>query len=80
MSSRKLRQVNILKGLKRVGKTAKNVAVPAIAKGVSVVYNTMARGIEIGAKGATLLAKQSRRNLRRSRKGRKTHRKSHRRH
>lgn len=60
MASRKHRsssRQNILKGLKQVGTTAKNVAIPAISKGVSAVYNTMAKGVDVG----TRMVRKSRR-------------------
>lgn len=47
-------------GLKNVGNTAKNVAeksVPVIEKGVSVVYGTMATGLDLGVKGVKSVAK-----------------------
>jgi hypothetical protein len=42
-------------GLKTVGSTAKNVAVnsvPLVQKGISNVYGTMAKGINLGVTGA----------------------------
>lgn len=56
------------KGLETVGKTAKNVAtssIPVIEKGVSVVYGTMATGLDLGVKGV----KNVSRRVSRSRKG-----------
>lgn len=56
------------KGLKTVGATAKNVAtssIPVIEKGVSVVYGTMATGLDLGVKGVKTVA----RGVKRSRKG-----------
>ena len=47
-------------GLKKVGSTAKGLAktsVPIIEKGVSVVYKTMATGVDLGVKGAKSVAK-----------------------
>ena len=47
-------------GLKKVGSTAKGLAktsVPIIEKGVSVVYKTMATGVDLGVKGARSVAK-----------------------
>ena len=48
------------KGLKKVGTTAKDVAeasIPVIEKGVSVVYGTMATGLDLGVKGVKSVAK-----------------------
>ena len=48
------------KGLKTVGTTAKSVAsasLPVIEKGVSVVYGTMATGLDLGVKGVKSVAK-----------------------
>jgi transposase len=53
------------KSLSTVGTTAKNVAtasVPVIEKGVSVVYGTMATGLDLGTKGVKTLAKGISRN------------------
>ena len=66
--SRKNRKSNMLKslstnavgkGLKTVGVVAKGVAiksVPIVEKGVSVVYETMATGLDLGVKGAKTVA------------------------
>ena len=69
--SRKNRKSNILKslsanalpavgkGLKTVGVLAKGVAkksVPIVEQGVSVVYGTMAKGLDLGVKGAKTVA------------------------
>ena len=60
------------KGLTTIGNTAKDVAkvgVPVIEKGVSVVYGTMATGLDLGAKGVKSVAKGvSKRRRSRSRK------------
>ena len=59
--------------LKTVGKTAKVVAikaVPVIEKGVSSVYNTMAKGYDLGLKGVQSLSARSKRTKRHY-KGRK---------
>lgn len=48
------------KGLKTVGATAKYVAVksaPIVEKGASVVYGTLAKGFDLGVKGAKTLSK-----------------------
>ena len=48
------------KGLKTVGTTAKDVAeasIPIVEKGVSVVYGTMATGLDLGVKGVKSVAK-----------------------
>jgi hypothetical protein len=48
------------KGLKIVGTKAKYVAVksaPIVEKGASVVYGTLAKGFDLGVKGAKTLAK-----------------------
>ena len=48
------------KGLKKVGSTAKDVAeasIPIVEKGVSVVYGTMATGLDLGVKGVKSVAK-----------------------
>ncbi len=48
------------KGLKTIGKTAKNMAetsIPVIEKGVSSIYGTMATGFDLGVKGANTVAK-----------------------
>ncbi len=76
------------KGLKTVGKTAKDVAstsIPVIEKGVSAVYGTMATGLDLGVKGVKSVTKTvTRGGLRRSRKmsgGRRSRRhRSRRRH
>jgi len=42
------------KGLKTIGTTTKDIAkasIPIIEKGVSVVYGTMATGVDLGVKG-----------------------------
>ena len=57
-SKRALPAVN--SGLKRVGTAAKDVAiksVPIVEKGVSVVYGTMAKGFDLGVKGARGISK-----------------------
>jgi hypothetical protein len=51
-ASKALPAVN--KGLQTVGSTAKHVAkasIPIVEKGVSVVYGTMATGLDLGIKG-----------------------------
>lgn len=81
------------KGLKKVGTTTKNVvsaSIPVIEKGVSVVYGTMATGLDLGVKGAKSITKGLSKSRRlRSRKvsrsrslsgGRKSRRIRHRRH
>lgn len=75
------------KGLKKVGTTAKDVAkasIPIVEKGVSVVYGTMATGLDLGVKGVKSVAKgMSKRKHSRSRSlagGRKTRRRHSRRH
>lgn len=66
------------KGLKKVGSTAKSVAkisVPVIEKGVSVVYNTMATGVDLGMKGVKSVTKGgTRRRRHRCSKKCRTHR------
>jgi hypothetical protein len=50
----------VSKGLKTVGNTAKYVAVksaPVVEKGASVVYGTLAKGLDLGFKGVKTLAK-----------------------
>ena len=75
------------KGLTKVGNVAKDVAVksaPIIENGVSVVYGTMATGLDLGVKGIKNISNRSRsasRSASRSRSlsgGRRTRR--HRRH
>ena len=81
------------KGLTTVGKTAKDAAtasIPAIEKGVGVVYGTMATGLDLGVKGIKSVTKgMSKKNrsrphsLARSRSlsgGRRTKRRHHRRY
>lgn len=66
------------KGLKTVGMTAKKVAtasIPVIEKGVSVVYGTMATGLDLGVKGAKTITK----NVYKKRRTRRRHTR-HRRH
>jgi len=74
------------KGLKTVGVAATDVAkrsVPVIEKGVSVVYGTMATGLDLGVKGMKAVSHSVRSNKRRSHRkmsgGKKT-RKNKRRH
>ena len=46
--------------LEKIGNTAKDVAiktVPIIEKGVSAVYGTMATGLDLGVKGAKIVAR-----------------------
>jgi hypothetical protein len=48
------------KGLKTVGTTVKHVAkasIPIVEKGVSVVYGTMATGLDLSVKGVKTVAK-----------------------
>ena len=48
------------KGLKTIGKTAKNVtsaSAPVLEEGLSVVYRTMAQGFDLGVKGVKSVAK-----------------------
>jgi hypothetical protein len=48
------------KGLKTIGTTAKDVAsssLPIIEKGVSIVYETMATGFNLGVKGVNSVSK-----------------------
>jgi len=48
------------KGLKKLGTSAKDVAVktaPVVEKGVSVVYGTMAKGFDLGIQGVRSIAK-----------------------
>jgi hypothetical protein len=67
------------KGLEKIGKTSKDVIVkskPYLEKGVSVVYDTLSTGFDLGIKGAKSIAykmKKSRKN-----KSRKSHRRSRR--
>ena len=83
------------KSLKTVGTVAKDVteaSIPVIEKGVSVVYGTMATGLDLGVKGVKSVSKSMRSRSRgrsisrqrsRSRKmagGRRTRRKHSRRH
>lgn len=71
--------------LQTVGTTAKDVAkasFPIVEKGVSVVYDTMATGFNLGVKGAKGVAKgmtKSKRSRRHRKGGRRT-RRHHRRH
>jgi len=65
------------KGLKKIGKTAKNVtsaSAPVLEKGLSVVYRTMAQGFDLGVKGVKSVAKGVKTT--RKRFHRKGHRKS----
>ena len=55
------------KGLKTVGVAATDVAkksVPVIEKGVSVVYGTMATGLDLGVKGVKAVSQSVRSNKR----------------
>ena len=76
-------------GLTKVGTAAKDVAeasIPIVEKGVSVVYGTMASGLDLGVKGVKNVVSRSRsrsrgRSRSRSLSGcRKTKRRRHRRH
>lgn len=61
------------KGLKTVGKATKKVAsvsIPIVEKGVSAVYGTMAKGFDLGVKGAKSIISRRRRTSR-SRKSRR---------
>ena len=52
------------KGLKSVGKATKKVAsvsIPIVEKGVSAVYGTMAKGFNLGVKGAKSVVSRRRR-------------------
>ena len=66
------------KGLKTVGASAKYVAVksaPVVEKGASAVYGTLARGFDLGIKGAKTLAKGvTKRRRHKKRGGRKSYR------
>ena len=68
--------LNVLgRGLKNVGKTAKYVgakSAPVVEKGVSVVYGTLAKGVNLGFKGLAKGLKSRRRSKKRG--GRKSHR------
>lgn len=61
------------RGLTSVGTTAKRVAtasIPIIEKGVSAVYGTMAKGVDLGIKGVkTVTRGMKRRSLARSMRG-----------
>jgi hypothetical protein len=49
------------KGLTKIGDTAKNVgkiSVPIIEKGASVIYGTMATGLDLGVKGIKSASKE----------------------
>jgi len=67
-------------GLKKVGMAAKSItskSIPIVEKGVSVVYGTMAKGFDLGVKGARGMTKKlsKKRKSKRSRKvGKKTRR------
>jgi len=63
------------RGLKNVGKGAKYVAVksaPVVEKGVSAIYGTIAKGVNLGFKGLAKGLKSRRRSKKRG--GRKTRR------
>ena len=80
MASNTLPTVN--KGLKTVGTAAKS-SIPVIEKGVSVVYDTMATGLDVGVKSVKGMSKNKSRSSslaggRRTRRHRKSRR--HRRH
>jgi hypothetical protein len=64
------------KGLTTVGKTAKNVAsasIPVIEQGVSVVYGTMATGLDLGVKRAKTLTKGMSSRKKHRRHNKRTH-------
>lgn len=74
-------------GLKTVGIAATGVAkktVPVIEKGVSVVYGTMATGLDLGLTGAKTISNRVRSSKRRSHRrlsgGKKTRKHRRRRH
>lgn len=67
------------KGLEKIGKTSKNVIVkskPYLEKGVSVVYDTLASGFDLGIKGAKSISNKMKKS--RINKSRKSHRGSRR--
>jgi hypothetical protein len=67
------------KGLETIGKTTKVVVIkskPYVEKGVSVVYDTLATGFNLGIKGAKSITnkiQKSRKNKSRKNKSRKSH-------
>jgi hypothetical protein len=65
------------KGLETIGKTTKNVVIkskPYVEKGVSVVYDTLATGFNLGIKGAKSVANKMQKS--RKNKSRKSHRRT----
>ena len=67
------------KGLEKIGKTSKNVIVksrPYLEKGVSVVYDTLSTGFDLGIKGAKSIANKMQKS--RKNKSRKSQRRSRR--
>ena len=67
------------KGLKKVGTTAKDVAVasaPIVEKGVSVVYGTMAKSFDLGVQGVKSIAKGMSKKKRSKKGGRKSRRRT----
>lgn len=77
------------KSLTKVGTAAKDVAkasIPIVEKGVSVVYGTMATGLDLGVKGLKGVTKgvskrkrSHRRSISGGRRTRRSHRRTHRR-
>jgi len=58
-------------GLKKVGKTAKVVAVksaPVVEKGISKIYGTIMKGFNLGVKGMRRVSKRMSRKSRKSRR------------
>lgn len=80
-SKKALPMVN--KGLKNVGAVAKTVAIksaPVIEKGVSVVYETMATGFDLGIKGVKNISAKSGRSKSGGKRTKRRHsRRTHRR-
>jgi hypothetical protein len=58
-------------GLEKIGRTTKDVAIkskPYVEKGVSVVYGTLAKGFDLGFKGAKSVANKMRQSKNKTRK------------
>jgi hypothetical protein len=59
------------KGLEQIGTTAKDAAIkskPYVEKGVSVVYDSLAKGFDLGIQGAKSVANQIRRSKNKTKK------------
>jgi hypothetical protein len=75
------------KGIKKIGLSAKSVAkasAPVVEKGVGIVYETMATGLDLGVKGAKKVSSQLSKSKRSSKSsasgGRRSRKRRRRRH